>query len=737
MKKKPTSGKSPRIKSKKSLKDTKLVQNLIKVTQQFIAGKGYRPLSEAELFSRLQFPPQHKKVFKTVLKQMLKDGLIEHKNQKYTSPRSESDVVKGIIRMNPRGFGFVQPDVKSQFIQDIFIPKHLTMKAVDGDCVEVLVNLETISDKGPEGKVITILQRARSHMAGVVRRIEQDGTVVVYIPLLGKTGRAVIEPSEEHSFRIGDRLVLEIVEWGDKEHETVCRLSHVIGHIDDVTSDIPAAVEEFGLRDRFPVGVLSEAKRFPSRVLSKDMNGREDLREAECFTIDPDTAKDFDDALALTKDKNGYHLTVHIADVTYYVKPDSEIDKEALARCNSVYFPAKVLPMLPEELSNNLCSLKPGVNRLAVSVLMNLDLNGELVDYRICRSVIKSRKRMTYKEAMKILENKLNSPYKKTLNIMVELCELLKKRRYERGSIEFSLPELVVLVDEDGNPTGTDYVEYDITHQLVEEFMLKANEVIAQHLSSKGKNFTYRIHDEPAEENIRDFAILARAFGYDLVEQPTLQQLQALFDEAQSTPFGPYLATSFIRRLRMATYSPENIGHYGLALTHYCHFTSPIRRYADVVVHRILFGDTDDYEEIEDISNRFSDQERIAAKAENSVILLKKLRLLKNMIKDDPYREFEAVVTRIKPFGFFFEVLDLMVEGFLHISDLGDDYYIYDEGKMRLKGRHTGQTFDPGKSISMILGEIDLVVLETKWYLVSEEPEIQKAPKKKKRKRIK
>ena len=720
------------MKRKSPKKTSKLVSNLMKVTRQFIIGKGFRPMSEEELFQRLKLSPQHDTIFKTVLKELVKEGALEKRGKLYSSPRSESDVVTGVIRMNPRGFGFVQPDVKSQFIQDIFIPKHLTMKAVDGDCVEVLVNLETISDKGPEGRVITILERARSHMAGVVRRIERDGTVVIYVPMLGKTGRAVMEPSDEHSFRVGERLVIEVVEWGDKDHETLCRLSHVIGHIDDVESDIPSAIEEYGLRDRFPVGVLNEAKQFPSRVLVKDMKGREDLRENECFTIDPDTAKDFDDALSLTKDENGYHLTVHIADVTHYVKPDSEIDKEAVHRCNSVYFPRKVLPMLPEELSNGLCSLRPGVNRLAVSVIMELDLKGEVVNYRICRSVIQSRKRMTYRNAMKILEGKLKSPYEPTLKLMVELCNVLKRRRYERGSIEFSLPELVVLVDEKGEPTGTDYVEYDITHQLVEEFMLKANEVIAQHLSSKGKNFTYRIHDEPAEENIRDFALLARAFGYDLPEQPTLQQLQKLFDVAQSTPFGPYLATSFIRRLRMASYSPENIGHYGLALTHYCHFTSPIRRYADVVVHRILFGESDDYEHIEEISNRFSDQERIAAKAENSVILLKKLRLLKKMISKDPYREFEAVVTRIKPFGFFFEVLDLMVEGFLHIADIGEDYYVHDEGKMRLTGRHTGQIFEPGKKLTMILGEIDLVVLETKWYLVPEEPKISK---KKKRKR--
>jgi ribonuclease R len=731
--KKKRSGQGPR---KKTIsKDDKLIENLAGVARQFIMGKGYRPMSESELFERLKLPEQHKDIFKKVIAKMLREGAIEKKDGRFAPPRSEADVVTGIIRVNPRGFGFVQPDSKSQYIQDIFIPKHLTLNAVDGDSVEVIVNLETVSDRGPEGKVITILNRARSHLAGTVRHIDPGGSVRVYAPLLGKSSKVILEPSSEHSFKIGDRIVMKVIEWGDKESECVCRFSHYIGNINDPGSDIGAAIEEFGLRDRFPVAALNEAKQFPTRVLAKDMEGREDLRDIECFTIDPDTAKDFDDAVFVKRDANGYHLSVHIADVTHYVKPGSHIDSEALQRCNSVYLPSKVLPMLPEELSNNLCSLKPAVNRLAVSVLMDFDIEGKLLDYKICRSVIKSRKRMTYKDAKKIIDGKVKSPYKKALDDMVDFCGVLKKRRYERGSIEFSLPELIVIVDENGEPTGTEYVEYDITHQLIEEFMLKANEVIAQHLSKKNKNITYRVHDEPAEENIKDFALLARAFGYDLPEKPSTEQLQKLFDEAQKSSFGPFLATSFIRRMRMAAYSPENIGHYGLALTHYCHFTSPIRRYADVVVHRILFGESDEYDEIEEVSNKFSDQERISSKAENSVILLKKLRLLKKMIKDDPYKEFEAVVTRIKPFGFFFEVLDIMIEGFQHIGDLEEDFYVYDEGAMQLKGRHTGRIYEPGKKISLILGEIDLVVLESKWYLVPEEPAAGEEKQKKSHKR--
>ncbi len=301
---------------------------------------------------------------------------------------------------------------------------------------------------------------------------------------------------------------------------------------------------------------------------------------------------------------------------------------------------------------------------------------------------------------------------------MVELCALLKRKRYERGSIEFAMPELVVLVDANGVPTGTDYVSYDITHQLVEEFMLKANEIVATHLTKGGKNLTYRIHDVPAEENMKDFSMLARGFGFELSENPSNADLQKLFDEAMNTTYGQYLATSYIRRMRLAIYSADNIGHYGLSLTHYCHFTSPIRRYVDLVVHRILFGEDDNKEALDIIAERCSEQERISAKAENSVYLLKKLRLINHDYQQDAYKQYEAVVTRVKPFGFFFELIDLMLEGFIHVSEIDNDYYIYDEGNLKLEGRRSGQTYSAGEKITVMLKEIDLITLETKWSLV-------------------
>lgn len=719
----------------RNTKEEKLFQNLFRITEQFMGGKSFIPLTEEELMQRLGLPSQHQEIFQEVLQQLITLHLIECVQERYAWKRSRTDIMTGVLKMHPRGFGFVQPDNPSLYPQDIFIPKHLTKNAVDGDIVEVLINQDSISDKGPEGKVITILSRARTHMAGIIRQIDNKEQLIAYVPLLGAQ-RVIVIPSNEYPLRLGDRIVMEVVDWGSKETETVCRFSHYLGHISDPSCDIHAAIEEFELRADFPSRVVEEAQNLGKQVSRKDFNHREDLRHLTTFTIDPDTAKDFDDALSLTKDEQGiYHLGVHIADVSYYVRPGTALDEEASLRCNSTYFPNYCLPMLPGALSENLCSLKPNVNRLTVSVLMRFDLSGSLIDYRITRSVIKSAKRFTYREAKKVLDGQKKSPHAGKLALMVELCRLLKQKRYERGSIEFALPELVVLVDEKGMPYKTDYITYDITHQMVEEFMLKANETVAWELTQRGKNLTYRVHDEPAEENLRDFSLLAAAFGFKLSDRPNPQDLQKLFEEAGETPYANYLASSYIRRMRLAAYSAENIGHYGLSLTHYCHFTSPIRRYVDLVVHRILFGETDDFEYLQQVAMRSSEQERISAKAETSVVFLKKLRLLDTMHTKDPYQEYTAIITRVKNFGIYFEIFDLLLEGFIHISELEEDYFVFEEDRMRLRGTRRGGIYAPGNRITVILQSVDFISQETKWYITQNQPSNPPSISEKQRKR--
>ena len=702
-------------------KEGRLFDNLLKVTQQFMTGKGYVAMSEAELFERLQMPEQHRELFGRVLDQMHQSGLVEISRNRYSLKSSTTELVRGILRVHPRGFGFLQPENTAQYAVDIFIPKHLIQNAVDGDTVEVLVDPTTFSEKGPEGKVVSILARGRTHMAGVIKKVTLTGEILAYVPLLGLAQRVLVEPTTEMILQEGDRIVMEVTDWGTKETETRCKYSHYIGHISDPSCDIKAAIEEYELRSDFSLKTIQEAENLGTRVSAKEIQGREDFRDIECFTIDPDTALDYDDAISLSKDKEGrYHLGVHIADVSHYVSPGTALDEEAAMRCNSTYFPGACIPMLPSVLSDNLCSLKPNVNRLTVSVLISFDAQGNEMEYRIVRSVIKSQKRFTYKEAKQVLDGQKASPHAPTLQLMLELCALLKKKRFERGSIEFALPELVIIVNEKGVPQGTDYITYDVTHQLVEEFMLKANETVARHLTSIGKNLTYRIHDEPAEESMKDFAVLARAFGYNLSDTPTNVEIQQLFEEAMNSPYGQYLASSYIRRMRLAIYSPDNIGHFGLGLTHYCHFTSPIRRYIDLVIHRTVFHEAESYENLELVADNCSEQERASARAETSVKLLKKLRLLKARQEQDPYKQYEAIVTRVKAYGVVFEVLEIMLESYLHVSELDGDYYVYDEASVTLKGRHTHQTFKAGDKITVMVKNIDFITLESSWGLVPE-----------------
>lgn len=710
-------------KNKQKTKQERLRSNYLGVIAQFTSGKSYSAMTRKELCDRLDIPPDHHSIIASILKEFVREGQLMNEGGRYFATVAQENIVTGVLSTHPRGFGFVRPDNAAVSTQDIFIPKHLIWNAVHGDRVEVAIDPENISPKGPEGEIISILERGRTHLAGTVTRVRRAGEAQVYVPLLGQDRAVNVQLEEGQSLNAGDRIVMKVLEWHDEDEgeATVAQLVRVIGNIEDPTCDVPAAIEEFELRDKFPTKTVAEARTFGTRVKPSDMKDREDLRELICVTIDPDTAKDFDDAISLTQDKSGnFELGVHIADVSHYVQSDTQLDKEALRRCNSTYFPGTVLPMLPPELSNNLCSLRPNVNRLAASVLMTLSPDGKLLKYRMTRSVIKSRKRYTYREAKQILEGKA-SPHSALLKRMEQLCHALRQRRFQRGSLDLSLPEAVVLVDEQSMPTGIDYVEYDITHQMIEEFMLKANEVVAKHLSDAQKQLVFRIHQEPGDENLKGFVSLAEFFGYKLSTPPTSKELQALFDEAKEHSYGEYLASNYIRCMKMAYYSRENVGHYGLSLDHYCHFTSPIRRYADLVVHRVLFGGEIARDELDRVTTKLSEQERVSARAENSVKLLKKLRWLRLRQEQDPHTQYDAVVTSVKPFGVAFDIPSLMFDGFLHVKEMGGDYYAYDARTMQLLGEKTRTCFQAGTQLTVMLSDLNLTKLEARWEMIPDQ----------------
>jgi len=698
-------------------------ENFKQIILEYIRGKKYTPLSEKELFKKLTISSKFLALCKMILADLVEEGVLALTQKKYVMRGPPRDLMTGTITVLAKGFGFVVPDHRAQYPQDIFIPKHLTDGAVDGDRVEVEVNA-IVSEKGPEGKVVAVLERGRTHVGATIHHLGPK-KAYAYSPLLGNS--KFIAVTAKSKTKVGDRVIIKIRSWGSEKEEPQGEISHFLGHISDPSCDIQCAIEEFDLRSVFPPEALEQTAQWGREVPKSELKNREDLTKLTTMTIDPETAKDFDDALSISKDKKGYHLGVHIADVAHYVPVGTPLDLEAIQRGNSTYFPGYCLPMLPHELSDNLCSLQPNVIRLTVSVLVDFDKDGTVTNYRICRSFIKSAKRFTYEEAKEVLDGQLKSPHNDALNLMVELCNLLKAKRHDRGSIDFALPELVILVDEKGQPHKTKRVEYDITHQLVEEFMLKANELVATHLSEKGKPVVFRVHEAPDKEDFDDFYAMARSMGFTLPSSPTQKDIQALFEKAQKTPYASQLAVGFIRSMNLALYSSANIGHYGLALEYYCHFTSPIRRYTDLVIQRLLFDQEGSDLEVDKIAQIASERERISFRAESSVKTLKKLRLMNHWMKEDPNEVYDAIITRIKPFGIFFDINHLMLEGFLHISELENDYFVFNESQNTLVGRTSGKTHRTGDPIKVRPTAIDLILLESSWELA--------LPKKERRRR--
>lgn len=628
--------------------------------------------------------------------------------------KSNQITITGKISVTGKGYGFVIPE--KGFDEDIFIPKKYMKGAADGDLVKVLLS-DSFSSKGPEGKIISIVKRERSVLVGIVIAKEKEG-YLAFIPLLGKSKPAKV--TSEQKLNIGERILIKIKNWKGENEPLDGSLEKSLGNLNDASMDVQATAVEFNLSEHFSKEACQEAKAFTSQKIEEEIAHRKDFTNLNAITIDPESAKDFDDAVSLSKNEKGhFYLGVHIADAAFFVKPASFLDEEALKRCNSTYFPGRCLSMLPKELSDNLCSLKPDVPRLTVSVMMEFDHEGKLLHYDIQRSVIKSKKRFTYEEALAVIENKQPSPFEKQLKEMIELCLLFKKQRFARGSIEFSLPSAQVIIDEKGEPQGIKIVEYDISHQMIEEFMLKANEVVATHLKKQGKTLIFRIHEQPDADGFDDFFALAKSLGFVLSKKPNLAEIQKLFAEAdkKEPAILHQLSVSFIRSMKLALYSTENLGHYGLGLENYCHFTSPIRRYSDLIIARLLFneeGKTD----LAAVSEKCSLAERKSFKAEMSVVNLKKLRLLKKLYQKEPNRTYTAVVTKIKPYYLFFEISDFFFEGSLHLSELDDDFYVYDPDKIALKGSHTKRFFMAGDKIEIKIKKINFLFLEIEWSLI-------------------
>jgi ribonuclease R len=640
-----------------------------------------------------------------------------------------AETVTGLLQGPPDGFGFVIPDEDPALgRQDVYIPARAMGDAMHGDRVEALVEArEAPHPRGRrregerrQGRIVHVLERARRQVVG---RVARGPAFPFVVPTDPRISRDVAIPSGElRGAREGDLVVAEITVYPAARHGFEGRVVQVLGRSGDPALDTDMVIAEFDLPRAFPPEVERDAHAIPDRLTPGMLAGRRDLRATATVTIDGEHAKDFDDAVSIeTLPHGGFRLWVHIADVSAYVPWDSPLDLEARRRGTSVYFPDRVVPMFPERLSNGLCSLNPGEDRLTLTCEMGFDAQGHRLEYRLYPSVITSDERMTYTAVGKILEQEdkaLSDRYASLLPMfrtMRALCERLYERRRERGSIDFDLPEPEILLDVLGETTNIIRQERTIAHRIIEEFMLAANETVAEHLSRLGVPMLFRVHERPDPDKLLNFALIASGFGHVIAigehihPKPLARAVELVRGRAEEA----LLNTLLLRSMKQARYAVKNTGHFGLAATHYTHFTSPIRRYPDLVIHRLvratLAGGGLPTERLEELMPEIalwsSSRERLSMDAEREVVDLKKARFMSDKIGE----EFAGVISGVANYGFFVQLVDVFVEGLVRAETIEDDYYVHDEARHALIGRRKRRVFRLGDPVRVRVERVDLV----------------------------
>ncbi len=611
----------------------------------------------------------------------------------------------GVLAVNPKGFGFVEVEGTSQ---DFFVGAANLGTGLDGDKVRISTAARSKDGRRREAVILEVIDRARKTTVGTFKRRGKFG--IVKPDDLRLTHDIYVDGDHVNGARDGQKVVVSIDRFDNPHGSPEGRVLQVIGDADNAGVQVLALAMSLGVSADFPEPVEDDAQKI-SAALPEPSEDRVDLRDKRTFTIDPEDAKDFDDAIHIEPLGSGMlKIGVHIADVSHFVETDTALDGEARERATSVYLVDRVIPMLPERLSNDLCSLRPGVDRLTFSCLMTVDRAGHVHDYTITPGIIRSQARLTYEEAQAIIEGEDHDhPLADDILSANELALRLTEERMSTGSVDFDIPEIKVRLDEAGHPVEMFVKERIQSNRLIEEFMLLANRTVAEHANRTfdAKPFVFRIHDSPDFERIRHLAHYVRAFGHRLEIKDTTvdsRDLNKLLRSVEGRPEAPVIEQAALRAMAKAVYSVENIGHYGLGFEYYTHFTSPIRRYPDLLVHRLLKkydsgAKAHDTEELEAICQHCSEQERAAEQAERESVRLKQVEYARDHLGDS----FDGVVTGVTRFGVFVELTALLVEGMVHVREMDDDYYEYDESTFSLVGVETGKRYQPGLTVRVTI----------------------------------
>ncbi len=671
-----------------------------------------RSFNHKEISSRLGLGNKAlREKIEAIIKELLSQDVIEiTKNDKYIL-KSTSSFVDGKIDITSKGYGFVTAD---GFEKDIFVPAHKIGKALPGDTVKVLLRAVRKNGK-TEGEVIEVLERSKLSFVGII----EISTRFAFLIADSKEMPVdiFVSQSDLNGAINGQKVIVKIIEWPEKSKNPIGVVTEILGTVGENETEMRSIITEFGFKIRFPEEAIAEAEKLSDIIPQEEIDKRLDLRGTTTFTIDPVDAKDFDDALSIKKlSEKVYEIGIHIADVSHYVKPKTALDEEALKRSTSVYLVDRVVPMLPENISNVLCSLRPNEDKLTFSAIFEIDVDGNVLKRWFGRTIIHSDRRFSYEEAQEIIDAG-EGDFIDELKILNDISKQIRIKRFENGSLRFESREFRFKLDENAKPIGIVQKERKDTHLLVEDFMLLANKEVASFVFKLKKgiyanHFVYRVHDVPDQEKLQLFANYAARFGYNLKvnnRAAVVKSLNELYDKIAGNPEQEVLESMGIRSMAKAEYTTKNIGHYGLAFDYYTHFTSPIRRYPDVLAHRLLQLYLDNQapasiETLEQECRHSSEQERKAAKAERASVKFKQIEMIADRIDQD----FEGIITEIKDFGIYVEILENYCEGLVKLQQMEDDRYYFDEDEYAIIGVSHNRVFKLGQKVIVKLLKVNL-----------------------------